>query len=83
MPLIATAKKINRLSICIVALAALVKDSGIISLNALAEAITAFEKPAVAEISLRALEAGSALIQTGQEVDSSRWTVHNKIFSQS
>ena len=83
LPLIATAKKINRLSICIVALAALVKDSGIISLNALAEAITAFQKPAAAEISLRALEAGSALIQTGQEVDSSRWTVHNKIFSQS
>jgi Pyruvate/2-oxoacid:ferredoxin oxidoreductase gamma subunit len=83
LPLIATAKKINRLSICIVALAALVKDSGIISLNALAEAITAFQKPAAAEISLRALEAGSALIQTGQEVDSSRRTVHNKIFNQS
>jgi Pyruvate/2-oxoacid:ferredoxin oxidoreductase gamma subunit len=81
LPLIATAKKINRLSICIVALAALVKDSGIISLNALAEAITAFQKPTAAEISLGALKAGSALIQTGQEVDSSRWTVHNKIFN--
>jgi Pyruvate/2-oxoacid:ferredoxin oxidoreductase gamma subunit len=77
-----TAKKINRLSICIVALAALVKDSGIINLDAFAEAITAFQKPAAAEINLRAMEAGSALIQTGQEVDSSRWTVHNKIFNQ-
>ena len=82
LPLITTAKKINRLSICIVALAALVKDSGIINLNALVEAITAFQKPAVAEISLRALEAGSALIQAGQEVDSSIRTVHNKIFNQ-
>ncbi len=68
LPLMATAKKVNRLSIGIVALAALVKDSGIINLDAFAEAITAFQKPAVAEISLRALEAGSTLIQTGQEV---------------
>jgi pyruvate/2-oxoacid:ferredoxin oxidoreductase beta subunit/Pyruvate/2-oxoacid:ferredoxin oxidoreductase gamma subunit len=82
LPLITTAKKINRLSICIVALAALVKDSGIINLNAFAEVITAFQKPAVAEISLRALEAGSALIQAGQEVDNSIRTVHNKIFNQ-
>jgi Pyruvate/2-oxoacid:ferredoxin oxidoreductase gamma subunit len=82
LPLMVTAKKINRLSICIVALAALVKDSGIINLDAFAEAITAFQKPAAAEINLRAMEAGSALIQTGQEVDSSRWTVHNKIFNQ-
>ena len=82
LPLITTAKKINRLSICIVALAALVKDSGIINLDAFAEAITTFQKPATAKISLKALDAGSALIQTGQEVDSSRWTAHNKIFNQ-
>ena len=65
----ATAKKVNRLSIGIIALAALVKDSGIINLDAFAEAITAFQKPAATEISLRALEAGSALIQAGQEVE--------------
>jgi Pyruvate/2-oxoacid:ferredoxin oxidoreductase gamma subunit len=53
-----------------VAIAALVKDSGIISLDAFTEAITAFQKPAAAEISLKALEASSALIQAGQEVDS-------------
>jgi Pyruvate/2-oxoacid:ferredoxin oxidoreductase gamma subunit len=70
LPLMATAKKINRLSICFVAIAALVKDSGIISLDAFTEAITAFQKPAAAEISLKALEASSALIQAGQEVDS-------------
>ena len=69
LPLMATAKKINRLSICFVAIAALVKDSGIISLDAFTEAITAFQKPAAAEISLKALEASSALIQAGQEVD--------------
>ncbi|MDP7553900.1 MAG: thiamine pyrophosphate-dependent enzyme [Candidatus Thioglobus sp.] len=69
LPLIATAKKVNRLSIGILALAALVKDSDIINLDAFAEAITAFQKPAIAEISLRALEAGSALIQDRQEVE--------------
>ena len=69
LPLMATAKKVNRLSIGIIALAALVKDSGIINLDAFAEAITAFQKPAATEISLRALEAGSALIQAGQEVE--------------
>jgi Pyruvate/2-oxoacid:ferredoxin oxidoreductase gamma subunit len=46
-----------------------VKDSDIINLDAFAEAITAFQKPAIAEISLRALEAGSALIQDRQEVE--------------
>ena len=70
LPLMATAKKVNRLSIGIIALAALVKDSGIINLDAFAEAITAFQKPAATEISLMALEAGSALIQAGQEVES-------------
>jgi Pyruvate/2-oxoacid:ferredoxin oxidoreductase gamma subunit len=52
-----------------VALAALVKDSGIINLDAFAEAIAAFQNPAAAEISLRALDAGSALIQAGKEVE--------------
>ena len=69
LPLIATAKKVNRLSIGILALAALVKDSDIINLDAFAEAITASQKPAIAEISLRALEAGSALIQDREEVE--------------
>jgi pyruvate/2-oxoacid:ferredoxin oxidoreductase beta subunit/Pyruvate/2-oxoacid:ferredoxin oxidoreductase gamma subunit len=82
LPLITTAKKINRLSICIVALAAVVKDSGIINLDAFAEAITTFQKPAAAEVNLKALEAGSALIDAGQKVDSSRCTVHNKILNQ-
>jgi Pyruvate/2-oxoacid:ferredoxin oxidoreductase gamma subunit len=81
LPLITTAKKINRLSICIVALAALMKDSGIINLDAFAKAITTFQKPATVKLSLKALYAGSALIQTEQEVDSSRGTVHNKIFN--
>jgi pyruvate/2-oxoacid:ferredoxin oxidoreductase beta subunit/Pyruvate/2-oxoacid:ferredoxin oxidoreductase gamma subunit len=82
LPLITTAKKVNRLSIGIVALAAFVKDSGIINLDAFAEAITTFQKPTTAKISLKALDAGSALIQAGQEVDSSRWTAYNKIFNQ-
>jgi len=69
LPLITTAKKVNRLAIGILALAALVKDSDIINLDAFAEAITAFQKPAIAEISLRALEAGSALIQDREEVE--------------
>ena len=82
LPLMATAKKVNRLSICIVALAALVKNSGIINLDAFAEAITTFQKPATAKISLKALEAGSALIHAKQEMDGSEWNVHNKIFNQ-
>ena len=61
---------INRLSICIMALAALVKDSGIINLDAFAEAITTFQKPATAKISLKALDAGSALIRPDK-----KWTV--------
>jgi len=82
LPLMATAKKVNRLSICIVALAALVKNSGIINLDAFAEAITTFQKPATAKISLKALEAGSALIHAKQEMDGSEWNVQNKIFNQ-
>jgi len=72
LPLITTAKKINRLSICIMALAALVKDSGIINLDAFAEAITTFQKPATAKISLKALDAGSALIRPDK-----KWTVRD------
>ncbi len=65
LPLVATAKKVNRLSIGVVALTAFVKDSGIFDLDAFAEAITTFQRPAIAEINLRALEAGSMLIQPG------------------
>ena len=68
LPMIETAKKVNRLSIGVLALAAFVKDTGLFASDAFAEAITVFQKPAIAEINLRALEAGSALIHTNQEV---------------
>ncbi|MCP4765169.1 MAG: 2-oxoglutarate synthase [Gammaproteobacteria bacterium] len=70
LPMIETAKKVNRLSIGVLALAALVKDTGLFASDAFAEAITVFQKPAIAEINLRALAAGSALIDTNQEVKS-------------
>lgn len=69
LPLIETSKKVNRLSIVILALAALIKDSDIIDLDAFAEAIKAFQKPVIAEISLRALKAGSEMIQEAQELE--------------
>jgi len=62
LPMVETAKKIDRLSVGIVALAALVKDSDLFDTGAIAEAITAFQKPTIAETSLSALAAGSALI---------------------
>ncbi|MCP4390228.1 MAG: 2-oxoglutarate synthase [Gammaproteobacteria bacterium] len=63
LPLIATAKKVNRLSIGIVALAALLGDSDLFPLDAFKDAISALQKQAIAEVNLQALEAGAALLQ--------------------
>ena len=62
LPLVATSKKANRLSIGVLALAAMLRDSGLFPLEALRDAITAFQRPAIAEVNLRAVEAGSAAI---------------------
>ncbi len=60
-PFAATARKVNRLSIGIVALALLLEESGLFPTQALAEMIRAFQKPKIAEVNLQALEAGAAL----------------------
>jgi Pyruvate/2-oxoacid:ferredoxin oxidoreductase gamma subunit len=59
LPFIATAKKINRLSIGTVALAAMLADSGLFPQGALEEAISTLQKSARAEINLQALAAGA------------------------
>jgi len=67
LPFITTAKKVNRLSIGIVALSAMLRDSGLFPLEALGESISTLQKPALADVNLRALEAGAAM--TGVEMD--------------
>ncbi len=62
LPLIATAKKLNRLSIGIVALAALLRDSDLFPLDAFKDSISTLQKQPIAEVNLQALEAGTALL---------------------
>jgi pyruvate/2-oxoacid:ferredoxin oxidoreductase beta subunit/Pyruvate/2-oxoacid:ferredoxin oxidoreductase gamma subunit len=63
LPILATAKKVGRLSVAVVALAALLRHSGLYPLEALEKAITTFQKPAIAELNLRAATAGSEMVQ--------------------
>ena len=65
LPFIVTAKKVNRLSIGIVALAAMLHDSGLFPKEALKDSISAFQKPAIAELNLKAMEAGGAILHNG------------------
>jgi len=61
LPLVQTTRKISRLSVTTVALAALLRDSGLFPTDAYAEAISTFHKPDIAEIDLKALDAGLGL----------------------
>ena len=67
LPFIATAKKVNRLSIGIVALSAMLRDSGLFPLDAFGESISTLQKPALAGVNQRALEAG-ATMKTGTDL---------------
>ena len=60
-PFLQTAKKINRFSVGTIALTVLVKFSRMFTLDALETAISAHQPPEIAEISLKALQAGSKL----------------------
>ncbi|MDH3467918.1 MAG: thiamine pyrophosphate-dependent enzyme [Gammaproteobacteria bacterium] len=62
LPFVATAKKINRLSVGIVALAAMLHDTGMFSLDAFKDSITVLQKPAIADVNLQALKAGAAIL---------------------
>ncbi len=65
LPFARTAKKIDRLTIATVALAALLQDAGLFPTGAFAEAISNFQKQVVAEVNLRALDAGAGLVAGG------------------
>ena len=62
LPLVATAKKVSRLSVATVAFAVLLADSGMFPAQAFAEAISRFQKPAIAAGNLKAVDAGVALV---------------------
>jgi pyruvate/2-oxoacid:ferredoxin oxidoreductase beta subunit/Pyruvate/2-oxoacid:ferredoxin oxidoreductase gamma subunit len=58
LPFEKTSRKVDRLAIATVALASLVKQSGMFPLEALTAALSMFQKPAIAEKSLAAARAG-------------------------
>ncbi len=60
-PFIETAKKINKLSIAFVGLAAMLKETNIFSKEALETSTTTFQKPSIAEININAIKAGTEL----------------------
>jgi len=63
LPFIATAKKISRLSIGIVALGSVLADSGLFPMDAFQESISTLQKKAIADTNLQALEAGVAILR--------------------
>lgn len=63
LPLLEAAKKVSRQSLALVALAALVKDSGLFPTEALKKATTTFYGKDVAEVNLKAIEAGEQLFE--------------------
>jgi len=63
LPFVATAKKVNRLSIGVVALAAMLADAGLFPMDAFRESISALQKKAIAETNLQALDAGAILLR--------------------
>jgi len=62
LPIIQTAKKIDRLTAAIVAMASLLKYSGMFPLEAFTTAIATFQKAGIAETSREAVLAGAELI---------------------
>ncbi|MCP4878496.1 MAG: 2-oxoglutarate synthase [Gammaproteobacteria bacterium] len=64
LPIVATAKKINRLSIGIVALGAMLADSGLFPMDAFKESISTLQKKVIAEVNLQALDAGARILQS-------------------
>ena len=62
LPFVQTAKKVNRLSLGTIALAAVLADRGLFPIEALETAVSAFQKPAIAEVNLKAIKAGEELL---------------------
>ncbi len=67
LPFVQTAKKANRLSIGTVALASVLVDQALFPSQALATAVSAFQKPSIGEINLRAIGAGEELFSEARE----------------
>ena len=61
VPLNATAKAISKLSISVVALGTLLQETGLFPVDAFASTISKYQKPKIAEINVKALEAGAEL----------------------
>ncbi len=61
LPWTATARKISRLSIAVVALATVLQDSGLFPVTALATAVSMAQRPEIAKTNLKAVEAGADL----------------------
>jgi len=65
IPAIGTAKKIDKMAIGVVAMAALLNRTGLFPIEAFKAAILRFQKPAIARISQQALAAGVELADMG------------------
>ena len=63
LPFAKLGKKVGKLSLATAALAALLEDSGLFPSPALATAIESFQSGKVAEINLKAVEAGVELVR--------------------
>lgn len=66
LPFARAGKSIDRLSIGTVALGAMLEDTKMFPMEALTAAIQAFQKPKIAEINVRAAQAGAALARENQ-----------------
>jgi len=64
LPFVKTAKGVSRLSIAVVALAALLEKTGLYPVDAFTRAIQTFQKEKIAEISLRAAAAGAEMAKS-------------------
>jgi len=64
IPMVSTAKKISRLSVAIVALAAMIEDSGVFPLDSFTHAIETFQNEKIAAINREAVQAGADLMKS-------------------
>jgi hypothetical protein len=62
LPFEKASRKIDRLAIATLALAGLLKESGMFPLEALTTVLSMFQKPAIAEKTMAAARAGSELM---------------------
>jgi len=62
LPFVETASKVSRLSIAVVALAAMLQEARLFDVEAFVKAINTFQKAQIAEVNLKAAQAGAALV---------------------